>query len=1300
MAFRASELRLILGIQSYGTTNLSRLRRDITALGRAADAANANQLRVQDQIVAKRGQVAAATQKIANLEQRIANTRNVGEARAAVAAERFAQRRLALGQRELQAMETLANRRVQISRTQGRIGEMGGSGMQKFGVADAQLQQRRLGFQNQINTLERQGIGLGAQRLRNLAAESAAARRLVAIADEMGIEREDILTRGTRHFERMPITQEMGPLKEAGLRWHAVRVDQERIAQAQADLPKQIGAVNQQLAVAAEQDKLIQFRKLEQAAAVGRQNEILQMQQGTLSTIQARLAAIKAEEKMITAQENLTNVERKKALGLLSAETQQLQVQKVALGELIAEEKVLSGVRMQNARQMDATMARAQRAQKMEARGRTAAHIGRTAQFGGLIATAGLAAAGSAFAGFNREAALAGTQMRDVSAGFDQAVIRGKRLENQILTLQREFPATGSDMANSAYEIFSSMNLVENGVVNVGKGFRLMRVANKMAVAGQVELGEATSALITVLNNFDPELDNVGQRMNEVFSIVRFGQMRLSDFAEAMAPLAPVAKTSGLALTDVGAALSTLTILMKSPQQAAQGLARAIELLQLEPFKKGLDTFGVSVEDTAGRMRPLHKIIEDLSREFPEMATGQKSAVELLTDISKASGMTKAGIQGTVQARRAIAGLVTSTALYDNILNNVIDSQKEFNDAYEALNATPGVQWEIFVNQMRVFAMVIGRAALPTLLQLGDKLIAAAKWVENLIEKTDGAIIKYAVWGGALAIVGGTILSVVGSIVALLANLKLLRIGTLAATTQAGRLASILMLLAKMGPIVITISVLIGAGGLDKITQDFDLKLAEWADQSNTPMWKKILDPREGVKSLVGWLAKADAKMQGTSIEALRMAKIVEEASKNKIPRIGEDVVRGIKPPKKGKTLAEQYWKGLQNVSKAWLESQQAVVDAVTGDKSGADDKLDRAADLAKERTNLHAQAFKDMQGKIDESVKQLGQTYDEFINKNKELMGSLGQGPALSGFLGDIFKGINDTLMQFGESIPIPISLINKDLEMQMANFTKLREGYAALLKKGIPPEVVKEIQAMGVAGLPFVQGLVQASGPEFNKFVQNVKAKQKDIEKYSKIDFNNQLAEWKKYGSDIATSIIGGLSSEAAQATLELGFRAHVTDLFGATFKKEMAAQIAEGMKTFKAAQAAEPTKADKDKATADAAAAALRVAKARRKKLLAEFDPNSDAAVAARASLAADRVGKTIMDRTRRDVTRKTQPVGIPVLKPPGGGFRTPQSTTINYNGDRNEIHADGVNPKRVKQAINKKSFENRNKRRSGV
>lgn len=1344
MAFRASELRLILGVQAYGTTNLARLRRDIAALGREASIANANQLRVQDQVVAKRAQVAASARRIADMESRLSAKRDAIDSRSLAAAERIAARRSALAQREMAAMNTLANRQVQIGKQRDRISAMGGSGMQRFAIQEAQMAHRRLGIENQIAGVDQRRVGLQAQSLRNRAGEIQALRRLATQAHIMAEGNEAMGERIYRQIVAHPTTLPKGAtegLQEAQLRYRAILKDAERIKMAQAQIPKQIAAMNQQLQIVAEQEKLIGMRRTEQAAAIGRANEMLNVQAGALSAIEERLAQIKIEEAAITRQEGLTNAERTRSLRALAAQAAAIDVEKLKLTELIAEEERLAGIRMKEAIARDAANQRMAKAQRVETAGRTVAHIGRTAQFGGLIGTAGFAAAASAAADFNSKAQLAGTQMRDVAGSWQQGTKRGQELEKQILSMMEVFPAGAGEMADSAYEIFSSMNLVRNGVVNVKKGYDLLAVANKVAVAGQVDLSEATSAMIVTLNNFDPELKNVGGTMNDVFSIVRFGQMRLSDFANAMVPLAPIAKTTGLGLKDVGAALATLTILFKSPQQAAQGLARAIELLQLEPFRKGLQELDVNVNDATGHMRPLHDVVTDIAKAFPEATTSQKAMVTVLTQISRASGLTKAGIQGTVQARRALAGLITSMGLYENILRNIQGDQHEFQDAFNAMKDTPGVQWAIFINQMKAFALTIGQAALPVMLEFGEWLVNAAHYIEHLIKTTDGAIIKWAAWGAAILLVGGTLTNMAGSLVALIANLRLATMsfgameGSAAKAGIATRLlAGSMQILAGIGIISIPIVLQLIKGGEPGLWDFFTGALSGAAGGAmiggaiggpigaaagagigaiTVPVVLEVMPHLQGPKDpskikpvKAAWsqylnmaldndtVKKANKQFFGVEDYRIRsqedfIKRWNANLKKYKVSAPGEDVAMGTKAAKaatKSTSLLDKYQEYVKQFTKAQLDAQNAYLDSL----GKGEDKSTKAANAAKKNAQIVADAQKQMQQEVEQSVDKLGGVYDKFLEMNKSAFGEVFQGPVLSGFMGDIFSSINSLLLQFGDTIPVPIQIIQNDLDVQMKNFAKLREGYADLVKRGVPPEVVQQIQQMGMSGLPFIQGLLQATGPQFNKWLATMKKSHGDIVKATEIDFDAQLKQWQRYGSDIATKMIDGLSSDAAQATIKGGFEKYVMQVFGKTLKENMAKTIATNMQAALEEAAAANAATNKEKGMTKAQ---IKAAKAARDAALGAGTPQKSVVVTGdKAATAANRRypgSGTITHPHAMPATFAGYVASLPSAKG--------SQPIVNNHGDTINIRTVPMSPADMLRAMNKGRFQTRNKKR---
>jgi TP901 family phage tail tape measure protein len=1323
VAFRQSEVRMVLGIQSYGTANLTRMRRDLMALSRTADISQANQTRTAERAAAQMERVASTRRSIQGKQASIASRLARAEDARVAGLERVAARRSRLERAQTSFANRAATKRLAIANTEAQIASrgVGGSRMLANKVKEMNISDRLARHADKTVKLRAQEAGFQERIRLNRATQIGLEQQL----DKMKVPAPKI----AQYRQANANLGNMGDnMRKVVLRLQAADIRAKRLATAMGGVKNQTKMLEAEQRTMNLREQQIIAKLNEELGIRTRQDELLRIQNTQLDGILAREAEIAAELKAITAEEARINTLNKTRLAEiaetkagLAAETLELREQEAVLARIVGEE-------MQRSRIADQQAVKSQKLQRREVLGRGVSHVGRTAQFGGLIAMAGFAAAGSAAADFDKKAMLAGTQMRNVTGDFQQAATRGKELKTVILGMMEKFPSDAEEMSDSAYEIFSSMNLVKKGVVDVEGGYRLMTVANKMAVAGQVDLGEATSAMITVLNNFDPELKNVNQTMNQVFSIVRFGQMRLSDFAAAMVPLAPVAKSVGLELTDVGAALASLTIVMKSPQQAAQGLARALELLQLEPFQKGLHEAGIEVTDfETKKMRPLHDIIKDIGNAFPETQTGQRSMVDFLTRISKLSEKTKAGIQGTVQARRALANLVRTEKLYDNILKNVTGNQDEFNEAFKALKDSPGVQWSIFVNQMKAFALTIGQAALPALIKLGSFLVKAAHWIEDLSKKTNGAAIKWMVYGAAIALIGGTVVSMIGSMIALSANMKIATMSMMTmegAATKASIASSILnksmMALAGIGIIAIPIvmqlikggepglwdflgaaaagaaggamigsaagpwGALIGAG-IGAIAVPITLEIMTHF-QGDDPTGNKGMDAaiaaygryRTSLENIGPDQTKVNKEFGlSATAEWLDRAEFIEQWKKS------HPEAFAMAPEKKQLTAAEKAWKEYQQYalrfSKEDIDKQNAWWDQMIGTD---EDKGDTAIRLAKDRAKIYAQAWENMQNKIDQAVDQLGGIYDKFLDQNKSLFGELGKGPVLTGFMGDIFTDINDMLMQFGQTIPIPMNLINQDLEMQMDNFAKLREGYAALLKKGVPLEVVQQIQAMGLAGLPFVQGLVQAAGPEFQKWLKSVQKGHDDVVKATEIDFDAQLKQWTKYGSDIATKIIDGLSSDAAKAVLKDGFRENVIALFGDTFREEMAKEIADALKELAATEAARKAAEKKAKAAAAAARAA------RGTPPLKDKQPD------------VKDVPTPIVVKSPDTIRRRA---GLPPLvnglpppltpKPPKPAPRT----VINNHGDVNHITASGVTAGNVTKAIHKTQFGRRNQRR---
>ncbi len=411
-------------------------------------------------------------------------------------------------------------------------------------------------------------------------------------------------------------------------------------------------------------------------------------------------------------------------------------------------------------------------AERMQAQGRLIAHAGRTAQLAGLAAGAGLAIAAKGAADFNTQITLAASQARDLDAPLAQVVGRTHEIEEQVKGLMRTFPAASEEMAASAYEIYSGINLFEGGLVDTGRALDSMTLANKAAVAGQADLADSTSLLITLANNFGDSSMEMGRNMDTAFDIIRFGRLHISDLDDMMNKIAPAAKAAGQSLEQLSGPLAYLTTVIPSQRQVATGTARLLDVLRHPDIKRGLQEFGVNVEDSTGHMRPFMDIMGEIIKTFPELKTGERDATSFFRTISQRGRLARTGAPGlgivsTIEGRRIFTQLVTG---WDQVMerqSQVTKNTNELQNAYEALSESSGVKFQRFVNNLKRQLLDIGASAIPVFEEIGGHLSRLSRWWDSLDEVQKRNIVRWATYGAVLLVAAGAISAVVGALTAM-----------------------------------------------------------------------------------------------------------------------------------------------------------------------------------------------------------------------------------------------------------------------------------------------------------------------------------------------------------------------------------------------------------------------------------------------------------------------------------------------------------------------------------------------------
>lgn len=498
-------------------------------------------------------------------------------------------------------------------------------------------------------------------------------------------------------------------------------------------------------------------------------------------------------------------------LGVIHAQNAALRVQ---IGEETALASRIATAGMAEAARLDAMQTRLARLQQRQVAARTVSHVGRAATFGGLIATAGFAGASGSFAGFDRQATLAATQTRQAGQDFQTTADNADLLRGKILELMQVFPASAEEMSKAAYDIFSSID------VNFGGGIKLLRQFNKVAVAGGVDLDRATDVSITVLQNFDEQLrthgrvtETTGKIMERMFSIVRFGRLTFDEFGSVMENVAPAALGARQSIDDVAGAIAFLSRTL-GPEKAGVGLARLFDVFLNPAFQAGMKKAGVAITDTTGKLLPLPEIIDRIAALDPDDAN---NIIRVITAFGEPG--TK-GMTGFIQARRALTLLTEGVQAYRNVQGLTVSDNDEFTQSFEAMSNTLGIRWQVMLNQLRVLVLYIGESAIPVLLEIGETI---GEWIDkwqSLSENTRDNIVQWGVIISVGSVLGGLILSLVGSIISLSAELAGLS-GQLGGTggvlTRLTAFLTTMRGLASIGAIVIGIKLMQEGGNWDTI---------------------------------------------------------------------------------------------------------------------------------------------------------------------------------------------------------------------------------------------------------------------------------------------------------------------------------------------------------------------------------------------------------------------------------------------------------------------------------------------------
>lgn len=232
------------------------------------------------------------------------------------------------------------------------------------------------------------------------------------------------------------------------------------------------------------------------------------------------------------------------------------------------------------------------------------------------------------------------TAFAEIATIIGQPADNLRDFQAQILRYSETSSASLQEITNATYGAISAG-------VDYQNSLELIAAAEQLAIAGKADLGDTTTALVSVMNAFGASADEAGAYADTFFTAVQLGQTTIPELASTIGRLAPVAAAAGLSFDEMAAAIATITAETGTgTAEAITGIRAAITAL-LKPTKEAQD------------------VASELGIEFNAAALESKGFSGVLQEVAEATGgntETIAKLFGSVEALAPVLALTGNAA--------------------------------------------------------------------------------------------------------------------------------------------------------------------------------------------------------------------------------------------------------------------------------------------------------------------------------------------------------------------------------------------------------------------------------------------------------------------------------------------------------------------------------------------------------------------------------------------------------------------------------------------------------------
>lgn len=239
----------------------------------------------------------------------------------------------------------------------------------------------------------------------------------------------------------------------------------------------------------------------------------------------------------------------------------------------------------------------------------------------GAAAVAGTAAVATGLAGITAVAVKTAGDLEQAVANIASIKpdIDTSAVFASLNTLSTKVPQTADQLAESLYNIFSSIETTQEGALKLVEQFA------QGAVGAQTDAMTFGTAILGVMNAYGLAVEDASHITDVFFNTVNRGVITGEELANTLGPVTQSAKLAGVSLDELGALMAGVTKEGGPAAQNINNLNNTLQKITTKDAQAQINKLGVATVDAQGNFRSIIDILGDLQPKLEGMTEAQRA---------------------------------------------------------------------------------------------------------------------------------------------------------------------------------------------------------------------------------------------------------------------------------------------------------------------------------------------------------------------------------------------------------------------------------------------------------------------------------------------------------------------------------------------------------------------------------------------------------------------------------------------------------------------------------------------------